>query len=131
MPAVLIETRRPQAATDEQAMMDAVHRALIEAFKIPANDKNIRLVSHEPHRFVCPPSMTRPELFTFVTIDAFAGRSLEAKRELYQQVASNLKALGIPKDHVTVLLREAPTENWGVRGGRAACDIDLGFKIDI
>jgi len=131
VPAVLIETRRPRAANNEQAMMDAVHSALCTAFKIPATDKNIRLVAHEPHRFACPPRMTQPELFTFVTIDAFAGRSLDAKRTLYQHVTTNLEALGIPKDHVTVLLREAPTENWGLRGGQAACDIDLRFKIDV
>jgi phenylpyruvate tautomerase PptA (4-oxalocrotonate tautomerase family) len=28
------------------------------------------------------------------------------------------------------LLRESPPENWGI-GGRAACDVDLGFKINV
>jgi hypothetical protein len=29
------------------------------------------------------------------------------------------------------LLRELARENWGIRGGQAASDVDLGFKVDI
>ena len=39
--------------------------------------------------------------------------------------------LGIPKDHVKILLRELPRENWGIRGGQAATDVELGFKVDV
>lgn len=42
-----------------------------------------------------------------------------------------LHALGIPRDHVTILVRESALENWGVRGGQAACDIDLGFDVTV
>ena len=38
---------------------------------------------------------------------------------------------GIPKDHTMIILREIPTDNFGIRGGQAASDIDLGFKIDV
>ena len=34
-------------------------------------------------------------------------------------IVRNLAALGIPPDHVTVVLREAAKENWGIRGGKA------------
>ena len=46
-------------------------------------------------------------------------------------IVRNLAALGIPKDHVKILLREIPKENWGIRGGQAAVDIDIGFKIEV
>jgi phenylpyruvate tautomerase PptA (4-oxalocrotonate tautomerase family) len=131
MPATLIEVRQPYSPAAETAIIDAVHAALVEAFRIPAGDKTVRLIAHEPHRFVCPPGKSRPEAFTLVTIDAFAGRSLDAKRALYQAIVTNLKPLGIPPDHVKVVLREHPTENWGIRGGQAGCDVDLGFKVDV
>jgi len=131
MPAVSIEIRRVIGAEEEIAIIEAVHAALREAFKILPNDRDVRLVVHQPHRFACPPELAAPELFTLVSIDAFAGRSLDAKRALYATIAANLARLGIPKDHVKVVLRESPRENWGVRGGRAACDVDLGFKIDV
>ena len=131
MPSVLIETRREASIEHEEAVMEAVHMALREAFKIKPDDKNVRLIAHEPHRFMCPPGKAKPELYTHISIDALASRSLDAKRNLYQAIVKNLELLGIPRDHVKILLRDVPTTNWGVRGGKAACDIDLGFKIDV
>jgi phenylpyruvate tautomerase PptA (4-oxalocrotonate tautomerase family) len=131
MPSALIEIRRELSVDEEVAIIEAVHLALREAFKIPPRDRNVRLVAHRPHRFACPPQLQRPELFTFVTIEAFTGRSLDAKRALYAKIVSELERLGVPKDHVMIVLREVPVENWGIRGGQAACDVDLGFKIGV
>jgi len=130
MPSVLIETRRSYTRDEETAIMDAVHMSLRDAFKIPADDRCLRFISHEPHRFACPPDCRQPERFTHVTIEAFAGRSINAKRELYQSIADRLEPLGIPHDAVTVLLNELPRENWGHRG-MAGSDIDVGFKIEV
>jgi phenylpyruvate tautomerase PptA (4-oxalocrotonate tautomerase family) len=77
------------------------------------------------------PRQGEADLYVLISIDAFAGRSLEAKRSLYAAIVRNLDPLGIPKDHVTILLREIATENWGIRGGQAACDVELGFKIEV
>ena len=131
MPSVLIEVRKSYAPEKETALMEAVHAALREAFRILPGDRNVRLIAHEPHRFTCPPHLVQPELYTHVSIDAFTGRSVDAKRALYRGIVENLGALGIPKDHVKILLRELPRENWGIRGGQAALDVELGFKIDV
>ena len=72
-----------------------------------------------------------PEMYTHISIDAIAGRSLDAKRALYTAIVSNLEQLGIPKDHVKVLLREIELENWGIRGGQAGCDVELGFQVEV
>ncbi len=131
MPHVLIETRREASAAEETALIDAVHGALLRAFRIPENDRHLRLVAHEPHRFAVPPALAHPERFTQITIDAFAGRSVEAKRALYREVVESLEPLGIPRDHVSILVRDAPRENWGIRGGQAASDVDLGFDVNV
>lgn len=131
MPSVLIEIRRQYAQEQEVALMEAVHRALREAFKILSGDKNVRLVVHEPHRFACPPDREKPEYYTHISIDAFAGRSLEAKQNLYKAIVNNLEPFGIPKNHVKILLREIARENWGIRGGQAGCDVELGFKVEV
>jgi len=128
---VLIEIRRAISADEESRLMEAVHSALREAFKLLPGDRNVRLIAHEPHRFACPPDRSHPELYTHISIDAFAGRSLDAKRALYLSIVEKLEGLGIPRDHVKILLRELPKENWGIRGGQAACDVELGFKIDV
>ncbi len=131
MPSVFIEVRRRLTPEQEVAIMDGVHGALIEAFKILPADKNVRLVAHEPHRFACPPTRSQPESYVHVSIDCFAGRSIDAKRALYAAIVRNLEELGTPRDHVKILLREIPRENWGIRGGQAGCDVDLGFKVDV
>ena len=110
MPSVLIEVRRIYSKEEEVALMEAVHSALGEAFRILPGDKNVRLIVHEPHRFDCPPGRNRPEQYTHISIDAFSGRSLEAKRKLYQTIVANLEALDIPSDHVKILLREIKTK---------------------
>lgn len=103
MPSVLIEVRQERNREQEVALMEAVHTPLCEAFKILLGDKNVRLVVHEPHRFACPPDRDKPELYTHISIDAFAGRSLDAKRSLYKAIVSNLEPLGIPKNHVKIM----------------------------
>jgi phenylpyruvate tautomerase PptA (4-oxalocrotonate tautomerase family) len=131
MPSALVEVRRRYSETEERAIIEAVHGALVAAFRIPPEDKDVRLIVHEPHRFACSPRLAQPEFFTLVAIDCFAGRSVQAKRNLYAEVVDRLAVLGIPRDHVTITLRESPAENWGFQGGQAACDIDLGFEVNV
>jgi phenylpyruvate tautomerase PptA (4-oxalocrotonate tautomerase family) len=131
MPHVLIEVRREYSQAQETALMDAVHDALIQAFRIPENDRHVRLLVHEPHRFACPPDKTQPDRFTQITIDAFEGRSIDAKRDLYREIVEGLEQLGVPRDHVSILLRDIPRTNWGIRGGQAASDVELGFDVNV
>ncbi len=131
MPHAVIETRREYSEPEESALIEAIHGALVRAFRIPPSDRHIRLISHQPHRFACPPGKAQPERYTLVSIDAFAGRSVDAKRALYREIVEALEPLGIPRDHVSVVLRDVPTGNWGVRGGQAACDVELGFEIEV
>lgn len=131
MPSALVEVRREYSERDEVGVIDAVHAALVTAFRIPPEDKDVRLVVHAPHRFACSPRLVQPEFFTLVTIDCFAGRSIDAKRVLYAEIVTNLKQFGIPPDHVTILVRDHPTSNWGIRGGQAASDVDLGFDVNV
>jgi phenylpyruvate tautomerase PptA (4-oxalocrotonate tautomerase family) len=131
MPGAVIEVRRRYSESEEVAIIDAVHEALVESFRIPAGDKHVRLLVHEPHRFACPPHLAQPDRATMVAIDCFAGRSLEARRSLYAGIVRRLERLGIPPDHVTITLREIAQENWGIRGGQAACDLDLGFDVNV
>jgi len=89
MPSALIEVRQQYSAEVESEIMEAVHAALREAFKILPGDRNVRLLVHEPHRFQCPPDREKPEYYTHISIDCFAGRSLEAKRKLYKAIVAD------------------------------------------
>lgn len=131
MPTVSIEVRRRYEPAEEVAIIDAVHAALVTAFQTPAADKNIRLIVHEPHRFAVPEHLAQPEYRTLVSIDCFTGRSLQAKRNLYAGIVEGLAELGIPPDHVMITLHEVDRDNWGIRGGQAASDVDLGVNAGV
>src|SRR5262252_3299332 len=63
MPTVLIEVRRQYTREQELGLIEAVHAALVDAFKINPGDRNVRLVVHEPHRFACPRACEKPDAF--------------------------------------------------------------------
>jgi phenylpyruvate tautomerase PptA (4-oxalocrotonate tautomerase family) len=130
MPSTLIEVRRNYTPEQEVAIIDAVHEGLVAAFRIPREDRYIRLATFEPHRMVNGLEEGRPDAYTRVTIDCFAGRSNDAKRNLYREIVERLEPVGIPRDSVSILLRESAVENWGA-GGRAASDHDLGFDVNV
>lgn len=130
MPKSLVEVRRHYSPEDEAALLEAVHESLVDAFRIPPGDRGVRLVVHEPQRFAVSPALTQPDRYTLITIECFAGRSLEAKRALYRGLGERLERLGIPGDHVSVVLHEIARENWGLRGVPAS-DVDLGFTVEV
>lgn len=129
MPNALIEVRRHYSHEEEAGIIDAVHAAMMEGLKIPVWDKTIRLIVHEPHRFATPPDIG--DRYTLVSIDLFTGRSPEAKKALYRALVKNLQPFGIPGNHVKVCLREIPRENWGLRGGFAASELELGYEVNV
>jgi phenylpyruvate tautomerase PptA (4-oxalocrotonate tautomerase family) len=129
MPTVKIEARRGMPADLKRGLLDAVHGALVECFRIPDHDRAQRFVEYAADDFDIPPG--RGPRFTIVTIAAFAGRSIDAKRALYRSIADRVEALGVPRLDVLIVLDEVPKENWGLRGGVAGCDVDIGFKIDV
>ena len=75
--------------------------------------------------FFPPPHTTD---YLAVDISLFAGRSLDAKRRLYVRIANDVARLrGIDPAQVLILLREEPFDNWGMRGGRAATDLQFDY----
>lgn len=110
-------------------MLEAVHSALVEALKIPDEDRTQILHEYAPGDFEIPP--TKTDRFALVEITMFPGRSLEAKRHLYQAIVQNLGLLGIAPEDLLIVLHEPAMENWGVRGGIPASEVDIGLKIDV
>lgn len=126
MPLVQVEVLKGRSSSEKRALFDAVHEALVDAFKIPDEDRVQRLVEYEKDDFD-PPSAS----LTIVTITMFPGRSADAKRALYKSITERFEGLGIPPMDIMIVLDERPLEDWGIRGGQAASDIDLGFDLEV
>ena len=129
MPIARIEVRRSWPPEQQQRLIQALHAAMVEALKIPERDKQIRFVEHRPEHFAVPPEATGN--YTLVELSMFPGRSLEAKRNLYQGIIKRFGEIGIEPKDIFIVLNEVPRENWGIRGGVPASEVDLGFKINV
>jgi len=60
-----------------------------------------------------------------IEIILFTGRAIEAKRALYKSIVQGLWKLGVPKTEVKTILIEMPAQNWGIKGGYPASEIDF------
>jgi hypothetical protein len=128
MPSTRITTGT-WARGNEAGIIEAVQNALRSSLKIPDYDRDVVLDLCKPSSRIIPSG--RSDRYTRVEIILFAGRSLETKRTLYETVIANLSAVGVPTNEVKTVLIEVPAENWGLRGGLPASEIDLGFRVDV
>jgi phenylpyruvate tautomerase PptA (4-oxalocrotonate tautomerase family) len=112
-----------------KSILDVVHSSLVTAFKIPDHDRNQRIVEIDSDNYEYPSG--KSDNYITVEMTVFPGRSIEAKRTLYQEIVTGLKALDIPSDDILIVLKEPPLQNWGIRGGYPADEVDIGFKLDV
>jgi phenylpyruvate tautomerase PptA (4-oxalocrotonate tautomerase family) len=129
MPLVTIVMRKGKSREYKKSILDAVHDSLMAAFKIPDHDRNQRIIEIEPDNLEHPGGKT--ENFVTIEMTVFPGRSSQAKKALYREIVIRLRDLGIEGDDILIILNEPPLENWGIRGGHAASEVDIGFKLDV
>ncbi len=130
MPVVKISLRRGRSTEYRRAILDGVHQALVAAFRIPDEDRHQQLIELDPDYFEIPAKHSNG--FVLVEIIAFAGRSREAKKNLYTAIVRNLEqSPGIDRNDVLIIIHELPMENWGIHGGRPADEVDIGFRVDV
>ena len=122
MPSVCIHVRKSYSDSEEIAIMNAVQAALVAAFGVALGDRNITLIAHRPHRFMCPSDRDDDERYTNITLVGHASRPIEAKRRFYAAIVDNLEALGIPRNCSLIQLHELPPEDIAIRGGHPMTD---------
>ncbi len=128
MPSTRLETRAGWIGDRHEALIAAIQSALVEGIRIPEQDRDIRIIEYPAHSFA-PPVSKGPN-YTVIEIALFTGRSVDAKRRLYAALVNELAAFGFAPSDLKVVLHDVPRENWGL-GGKAAVDIELGFKVEV
>lgn len=129
MPIVTISMRKGRTKQEKRKILDAVHDALVAAFKIPESDRTQKIMEFDEENFEIPEGKTLK--YTLIEIAVFPGRSREAKKELYRLIVEKLGALGVPVNDVFILLNEQPLDNWGIRGGQMAGEVHLGYTVKV
>ncbi|MBU1001255.1 MAG: tautomerase family protein [Proteobacteria bacterium] len=130
MPLVTISIRKGKDGHYKKALLDAVHEALVLSLKVPQDDRFQRLVEFDSEHFEFPSHYTEDHVT--VEVKLFEGRSLDAKRAFYAILVDTLhQRLGLAKTDIFIVVQDIPLDNWGIRGGIPASEVDLGFKIDV
>lgn len=126
MPIVHISLARGNDSPFLNTLLHVTMYCIQQVLGLPADDRNIRLSEFDEGLF-----QTKPPYRLLIEISLFAGRTISTKRLLYKSIVHNLEQqLGISPDSVFIFLNEQPLENWGIRGGIPASDLDLGFAIE-
>lgn len=56
-----------------------------------------------------------------VTVEMWEGRTVEQKKQLVEGVTSVMTAkLGIPPEHITIIIKDNPKHNWATAGKLAS-----------
>jgi hypothetical protein len=129
MPDVLVEVRGDWLKERKAAFIEAIEDGIVVALQTPKDDKIVRLIEHAPDNFSIP--RWAGDCFTHIEITMFKSRSIEVKRVLYRTIISNLEPFGIPPNDVKIILIEVLPSEVGMRGGRAASDLEIGYDINI
>lgn len=126
MPTIKIELREGRGIESLLKLKNSVMDSVVEVLQLPDDDRNIRLIEYKHDYF-----QMKPPCQILIEISLFKGRTTETKRKLYKTIVDSLSSINIEKEEVLIFLNEQPLENWGVRGGFSADEIDLGFNVDV
>jgi phenylpyruvate tautomerase PptA (4-oxalocrotonate tautomerase family) len=129
MPHAVIHRLSAADQIDRRAVVDAVNRAFIDVLKVPDDSHPVRMSEYEADAFLIPRQSSGS--FTLIEATVYPGRTIDTKRRLYVRMIAELGEVGIAAEDIRIVLYEVPRENWGLKGGIPASEIDLGFKVEI
>jgi 4-oxalocrotonate tautomerase len=123
MPFVRISLGQGKSPQYRRAIGDAIHRAMVEAFGIPADDHFQVITEHPKEDLIYDPhylGIDRTDAVVLVQITLSAGRKPQQKRLFYKRAAELLAASpGVRPQDLVINLIEVSWENWSFGNGEA------------
>ncbi len=115
----LIEGRTPD---ELQSLLDAAHRAMLAAFKVPEGDRYQIVNEHKPTHMIVEDTglgIPRTDKVVFLQVTS-RPRGREAKEAFYKLLAEELqKSCGIAPSDLVISMVENSDEDWSFGHGRA------------
>ena len=124
MPFVRISLNRGRSPEFIRALADATHRALVEAFDVPANDRFQVIHQHEAGELIFDRRYfidgERSDGFVLIHVQAGRPRSEAAKRATYRRLVELLaESPGIRPEDVMITISTSQPEDWSFGNGIA------------
>ena len=57
----------------------------------------------------------------FITVEMWEGRTQQQKKELVKDISAAFTKIGVPAEHIHVVLKDNKKDNWGI-GGKLASE---------
>lgn len=123
MPLVRISLVKGKPRDHIRAISNSVHEALVEAFKVPADDRFQLIQEHERDDFIYDPGylgVERSDDLVFIHITASDWRDTPTKTAFYRTLAAKLATSpGLRPEDVLIVLAPNRREDWSFGRGLA------------
>jgi phenylpyruvate tautomerase PptA (4-oxalocrotonate tautomerase family) len=123
MPLVRVALRKGQSPEFRRALLDGVHRAMMETIGVPPLDRFQIVTEHDESTLVYDPSflgISRSDGVVLVQITISSGRTVEMKKALYARMVELLREKpGVRPEDLFINLVEVAKENWSFGNGVA------------
>jgi 4-oxalocrotonate tautomerase len=121
MPLQRIDLSTARSPELRVRVADAVHRALVEAISVPAEDRFQVVTAHPAGELGFPKSYLgiSHQDPVLVQVTLTRGRTTEQKQALYRRMAELVQEAGVPANELVVSLVEAGREDWSFGNGIA------------
>jgi phenylpyruvate tautomerase PptA (4-oxalocrotonate tautomerase family) len=127
MPFIRTAVRKGTPAATKQAIVDGVHRALIDGIGMPADELFNLLTEYEPENFHYDRrfnGISRSDNVVVIEITMRRGRSDAMKKALYANIAANLEQrAGVSPRDIFIFTHENDYSDWSVGNGQFAMAI--------
>ncbi|MGK9234209.1 tautomerase family protein [Inquilinus limosus] len=124
MPLTRISLTKGKPPEYLRTLSDSLHRALVEAFDVPPDDRFQIIHQHEPGELVFDRHYLggpRSDDFVLFQITAGRPRSTETKTAFYRRLVERLaEASGLRPEDVMVVITTTQLDEWSFAGGVAS-----------
>jgi phenylpyruvate tautomerase PptA (4-oxalocrotonate tautomerase family) len=122
MPLLRIDLIQGRSEAELKALLDAIHRAMLAAFKVPARDRYQIVQEHPANHMIIEDTglgIDRTDKVVFIQVTT-RPRGREAKENFYRLLCQELQQqCGIAPSDVVVCVVENSDEDWSFGLGRA------------
>ncbi len=122
MPLLYVDVIEGRTPAEIQALLDAIHEAVVEAFQVPQRDRYQVVRTHPVHEVVAlDTGLGIPRSSELVVLHVVSRRRpREFKERFYKLLASNLaERCGLDPADLIVSVTENDDEDWSFGHGRA------------
>lgn len=127
MPFIRTAVHKSTSATQREAIVNGIHRALVESIGMPQDELFNLITDYDAAQFHYSRTfngMARSDRMVLIEITLRRGRSDAMKRDLYAGIARNLeKNAAVAPDDVFIFMHENDYSDWSVGGGKFAMAI--------